>query len=336
MKLELNHDSNKNGKLIKNNFKTPILFLVFNRPDTTIKVFNEIQKIKPKKLYIAADGPRDGNINDEKKCNEVKELIFKNINWNCEIKSLLRENNLGCKKAVSSAIDWFFESEEMGIILEDDCVPHQDFFYFCEKLLNFYKNDTRVMMICGTNYLGIDHQFYDDYFFSKFYIVWGWATWKRAWKYYDVEMLQWPNFKENKNLNNFFYNIDISSYYEGMFDLLFYKKFNTWDIQWWFSCISQSAYSILPKYNLITNLGEIGTHSETQKDLSMNLPTKSFNIDNIKKNKFFTYSYEIDKLIYMKLGILQKNTVKNKVKKIFKKIIPKKIQKFLKSILKNK
>ncbi len=315
-------------------FDIPILFLVFNRPETTIHVFNEIKKIKPKKLYVASDGPRYGNYNDTEKCGQVKSIIEKGIDWDCKVKTLYRESNLGCKIAVSSAIDWFFSNEEMGIILEDDCVPSQDFFYFCEKLLNFYRNDTRVMMICGTNYLGTDNKFNEDYFFSKFYIVWGWASWRRAWEYYDVNMSEWPYYKKNNYLNNFFINIDISLYYEGMFDLLYYKNFDTWDIQWWFACISQYGFSVIPKYNLITNIGLIGTHSATQKDLSMYLPKKSFSIDNLKKNKLFIYNYELDKSIYKKLGVLPTNIFKSKVKKIIKKILPKKIFEFLKSILK--
>ena len=133
-------------------FDVPILFLVFNRPDVTKKVFEQIKKAKPKKLYIAADGPRKNIPNEKEICNEVIKFVTK-INWNCEVKTLFREENLGCGKAVSSAIDWFFENEEFGIILEDDCVPDQSFFGFCEQMLVKYKDDARIMMVAGTNYL---------------------------------------------------------------------------------------------------------------------------------------------------------------------------------------
>jgi hypothetical protein len=126
-----------------------LLFLVFNRPNETQKIFDEIKKVKPKKLYIAADGPRINK--DEEDCIKVKS-IFSIIDWDCQVYTLFREKNLRCKYVVSSAIDWFYENEEMRLILEDDCLPSQDFFRFCDLMLNKYKDDNRIRFITGFNF----------------------------------------------------------------------------------------------------------------------------------------------------------------------------------------
>ena len=143
------------GKMYKKELTTPVLFLIFNRPDTTEKVFKQIKIAKPKKLYVVADGPRKNNAEDEKNCILTRKLI-NNIDWDCDLKKLYRDENLGCKNSVSSAITWFFENEEMGIILEDDCYPDESFFEFCQILLKRYESENQVMMIAGTNYLDKD------------------------------------------------------------------------------------------------------------------------------------------------------------------------------------
>jgi len=147
-----------------NNFEIPILFLVFNRPELTLKVFNKIKEIKPKKLYVACDGPR--NLKNEKKIvNQVRE-ITNNIDWDCSLNKLFRDQNLGCKNAVSGALDWFFDNEEKGIILEDDCLPNEYFFYFCKELLLKYENDSKISMITGNNFQDGNFRGDGSYYFS--------------------------------------------------------------------------------------------------------------------------------------------------------------------------
>ncbi len=148
--------------------ETAVLFLVFNRLDTTKQVFEAIKEAKPPRLYIAADGARKDKSGEEEEVKAVREYVMKNIDWDCEIKTLFREKNFGCKYAVSGAIDWFFENEEQGIILEDDCLPSQSFFWFCEELLERYKDDMRIFMIAGTSYLFNEYEAINDYFFSKY------------------------------------------------------------------------------------------------------------------------------------------------------------------------
>ncbi len=239
---------------------TPILFLIFNRPDTTQVVFNEIRKAKPKQLYIAADGPRKNRSEDTILCQKTREII-EQVDWDCEVSTLYRNENLGCKRAVSSAIDWFFTHVEEGIILEDDCVPDQSFFFFCQKMLERYRNDERVMMISGTNYLFLKYEMEESYFFSKYYIIWGWATWRRAWKMYDIKMSDWLKYQETNQLGWIYSDKYLINWYNVMFQMAYEDKIDTWDIQWWYSCIFQNGLCIVPKYNLISNIGEFGHFS---------------------------------------------------------------------------
>ena len=235
-------------------FSTPVLFLVFSRPDTTRRVFEAIRQVKPSRLYIAADGPRDNKLGEDLKVQEVRKYVMSNIDWECEIKTLFREKNLGCKLAVSSAIDWFFENEEEGIILEDDCLPDVSFFPFCSELLERYRHDERVMMVSGVNFLGGQRLTPYSYFFSKYNYIWGWASWRRAWKHYDVNMRLWPEFREKAFLLGI---LDKKEYihWSKYFDDILSGKVDTWDAQWTFSLWTQNGLSVMPAVNLICNIG---------------------------------------------------------------------------------
>jgi hypothetical protein len=172
--------------------QTPVLFVIFNRLDTTNIVFKAIRKAQPKKLYIAADGPRPGNVSDEEKCTSIRKLVI-NVDWDCELKTLFREENLGCGLGPASAYDWFFEHEEEGIILEDDCLPDPSFFIYCQELLEKYRHDTKIMHITGSNFQkGWQNDEDYSYYFSSYPHEWGWATWRRAWKLYDFKVQKYP------------------------------------------------------------------------------------------------------------------------------------------------
>ena len=235
-------------------FKTPILFLIFNRPENTLEVFNEIKRIKPAKLYISADGPRLNNKEDLKKC-ELTKKIFDTIDWNCEVKTNFREVNFGCKLAVSSGISWFFEHEEMGIILEDDCLPNRSFFIFCEIMLHKYQNDTRIMHIGGTNFQLYKKKLEKSYYFSKLIHVWGWATWKRAWDLYDIEMNNLEEFKNEEIIKSIFSNAKDQNYWIDTLVNVKKNKIDTWDFMWVFSVWKNNGLSIIPHRNLIKNIG---------------------------------------------------------------------------------
>jgi hypothetical protein len=249
---------------------TPVLFLIFNRPDTTQKVFNTIRQAKPTQLFIAADGPRPDKEGEKEKCEQAREII-KQIDWDCEVKTLFRDKNLGCKIAVSSAIDWFFENVEEGIILEDDCLPSQSFFWFCQELLSKCKYDTRVLHIGGTNPIGLINTS-NTYYFSKYNRIWGWATWKRAWKYFDYKIKYWPELKKDK-IHYYYFNHKEAKYWENIWDKIYENKIDTWDYQW-FLCRLIQGKAIIPSVNLVSNIGfnNYATHTKNLVNSLANLP----------------------------------------------------------------
>lgn len=246
---------------------TPVLFLIFNRPDVTKKVFEAIRQAKPPRLYVAADGPRKDKEGEAEVVQKVRKLVMDNIDWNCEVKTLFREKNLGCKYAVSGAIDWFFENEEMGIILEDDCLPSQSFFWFCEELLDRYKDDLRIWHIGGHKppYLTSDQYSYN---FSRFTHIWGWASWANRWKHYDVTLFK---FKKNKKLLSkyeFFSEEFENKSRIKILDKVLNGRIDTWDYQWNFTVRINNGLSIRPSVNLIGNVGfgEDATHTSTKNE----------------------------------------------------------------------
>lgn len=293
-------------------FDVPILFLIFNRPDTTQKVFDVIKDIKPKYLFVAGDGPRDNYY--EKKQVERTRKVLNQINWKCEIRTYFRNENLGCKLAVSSAIDWFFENIEMGIILEDDCLPHSSFFPYCKELLIKYKDEEKIMQISGFNALN-RLKIPNSYYFSKFGTIWGWATWQRAWKYYDVELKKWPYVKENKLYKKFCDSLLERKWRIKIFDGIYHNEINTWDYQWSFAKLLENGLSIIPSKSLIANIGFDNSathttysspHSGIDKYSELVFPLK--HPSQIERNKY------LDKKFFSKF--VMGNKIKNWVHKI--------------------
>lgn len=238
---------------------TPVLFLVFNRPETTARVFEKIRKAKTPKLFVAADGPRNTRAGEAEKCDEVRKIATA-VDWSCEVKTLFRDHNLGCRKAVSSAIDWFFENVEEGIILEDDCLPHQDFFRFCQELLEYYRDDERIMHVGGTNFLLGEKRGVASYYFSCYAHIWGWASWRRAWKHYDVDL---EHLDEDILLENLKSKRAVRRWLEILTKVKNYAHgFNTWDFQWNYALWVNHGLAVIPKSNLISNIGfDSGTHN---------------------------------------------------------------------------
>jgi len=234
--------------------RIPILFLIFNRPDTTQKVFNAIRQAKPKQLFIAADGHREDKEGEKEKCKQAKKII-EQVDWDCELKTLFRDKNLGCKIAVSSAINWFFENVEEGIILEDDCLPNQSFFWFCQELLEYYRNDTRIMHISGDNFQFGRKRGEGSYYFSKYSHIWGWATWRRAWRCFDVNMKNFEEFKTGNQINNVLQIKQQQKYWIKNFELTYNGKINTWDYIWLYTCFINNGLCIMPNKNMVSNLG---------------------------------------------------------------------------------
>lgn len=260
--------------MLKNKFKVPVLLTIYNRPDTTAMVFKQIREYTPALLFIAADGPKENVVNDREKCAQTREIINQ-IDWDCEIKTLFREKNLGCKAALSNGINWFFQNVEEGIILEDDCLPNPAFFRFCAELLEYYRNDKRIMMISGDNFqFGKKCSEY-SYYFSKYAYIWGWASWRRAWNYYDVDMKLWPKIRDDSTFFNILDTKKEVSYWKNIFEMIYMGKKNTWDYQWLFSCWLQRGFTIVPKVNLISNIGfgKMSAHTKV-KSIFANLESE--------------------------------------------------------------
>ena len=296
--------------------KTPVLFLVFNRLDTTQQVFEAIRQAKPPRLYIAADGARESKDGESKKVQEVREYILKHIDWGCEIKTLFREKNLGCKYAVSGAITWFFEHEEMGIILEDDCLPSQSFFWFCEALLERYQDDTRIGMISGDNFQNGIKRGDADYYFSIYNHIWGWASWANRWEKYDVSL---SGFENAQFIDNLIKDNNTNKYWKNVFNQMKQQKVDTWDYQWTFTLWSQNQFTILPNVNLISNIGfgVDATHTTSDSEFS-----KLISYDLVLKNHplHVEINKEADKFT-AKLMFVQKTIferIKYKIKRVFR------------------
>jgi hypothetical protein len=295
---------------------TPVLFLTFNRFDTTKRVFAEIRKAKPRELFIASDGPRKNKEGEEQLVREIRQYVLSNIDWNCNVKTLFREKNLGCKYAVSGAIDWFFTNVDQGIILEDDCLPNQSFFKFCQKMLEVYKNNKRIMHISGTNIM--EESAGNDYFFSQLYNVWGWATWRRAWRYYDVDVKSWPKFRKSGGMKKF--SIDLLDNIENTVGMekLYRGETNTWDYQWAFCCILHNGLSIIPKYNLITNIGFGGGGTHTNdfvKNMTLKRKPLKFPL-RINNNVVSSKQYRVSARKFFGKGRI-KRFLKRTLRKIF-------------------
>jgi GR25 family glycosyltransferase involved in LPS biosynthesis len=234
--------------------KTPVLFLIFNRPVLTEQVFAAIKKAKPTQLFVAADGYRANKDNENDLCEKTRSLVLNNIDWDCEVHTLLREKNLGCKMAVSSAITWFFNNVEEGIILEDDVLPDESFFPFCEELLEKYRVDERVMLVSGANLLE-DWQSDKCSYFSGHIGIWGWASWRRAWKLYDQEMRNWSDDGVQHSLKNAIGSDDLFEYFKGMLAYAHSGAFDTWDVQWLYSVLFNRGVALNPSVNMIKNIG---------------------------------------------------------------------------------
>jgi len=247
---------------------TAVLLLVFNRPETTRCVFLKIREAKPRRLYIAADGQRPGIDGEAELCRKVREISTA-VDWDCEVKTRFLEENQGCKLAVSSAISWFFENEEYGIILEDDCLPDGSFFQFCGELLERYRDDSRIMMISGTN-IEQETAGKNSYDFSRYPHIWGWATWRRAWQFYDDTMNAWPQFRQSETFRTMF-DGRTSRYWRNVFDRAYENRINSWASVWALCYFVKGGLSIFPASNLVSNIGNLaeGTHTNIFFDTAM-------------------------------------------------------------------
>jgi hypothetical protein len=254
----------------------PVLLLAFNRPDTTAKVIDALREARPKSVFFAVDGARSDRVNERERVSAVHRLA-ETIDWDCNIQTLFRDTNLGCKVAVSEAITWFFDHVESGIVLEDDCVAHPSFFSFAAELLDRYREDERVCMISGDNFqLGRQRSPY-SYYPSRFTHIWGWASWRRAWRVYDHAMSRWPEQRAAGWLQTYLGNTQAARYWTRVFDETHGERNSSWAYRWTYSAWDNDALTLIPEVNLVSNIGfgDQATHTLNKRNRFAALPLES-------------------------------------------------------------
>jgi hypothetical protein len=232
----------------------PVAMFVFNRPDTTARVLDAVRRVRPRRLLVIADGPRLARDGEAQRCEEVRAL-FGRIDWQCEVERDFAPQNLGCRSRLSSGLDWVFDRVEEAIVLEDDCLPDPTFFPYCEALLARYRHEPRVMAITGDNFQEGRRRGTASYYFSRFMHVWGWASWRRAWRHYDVTLADWPSRRETGWLEEVLGSVGGARAWKEIFDRTRSGAVDTWDYQWVYAIWAQSGLVATPNVNLVSNIG---------------------------------------------------------------------------------
>lgn len=286
--------------------KTPVLLLIFNRPDHTRRVLDSIRKAKPERLYIASDGPRKNNKQDERLCAATKEVV-EHIDWPCDVKRLYRNENMSCDYAIIDAVNWFFSMEDEGIILEDDCIPSVSFFQYCSLLLEAYRNNPDIAMISGTLFYNKELTSKHNFYISDFMYTWGFATWKRVWT--DIDFYRKIDYKIAEQCLMKRYN-NHALYVESHLRILRdaeKEPIPYWDYSFFIHNLCKGMSGIIPNVNLVSNIGNSGTHFIDSKSLLLNTPIHELTI---KENFLST------------VGTLTESHKKKIMKAIVQKIYP--------------
>ena len=299
--------------------KTPVVLIIFNRPAQTEKVFDVIRQAKPPKLLVIADGSRAERPGEAEKCAAARAVIDR-VDWDCEVFKNYSDVNLGCDPRISSGLNWVFETVEEAIILEDDCVPHSTFFRYCEELLERYRHDARVMNISGQNVLFGRHRTEYSYYFSRYTLCWGWASWRRAWQYFDVDVKLWPEIRDQNLIKNVLVDPYAVKVWERTVQLLYDGYLTGWDFKWMFACWLQNGFCIIPNGNLVTNIGHgsEATHTNDEKSPYNNMLVEAMSFP-LKHPPFVIRNLEADKFTQRTLFDYDPNffkKVQNKLKKI--------------------
>ena len=300
----------------------PILLIVFNRPVTTRRVFEAVRNARPSKLFVAADGPRKYKEGEAERCKLVREIATA-VDWDCEVQTLFRETNLGCGIGPSSAITWFFEHEEEGIILEDDCLPSPEFFTFCSELLDRYRHDERIMNIGGCNFLpaGYHNDSVVSYYFSKHGNTWGWATWGRAWRLYDYNMRSYKSARQQEVLEHSYNSLAEKEYFLRIFERTYIdnRSITWWDYQWEFLLRTNSALTVVPNKNLVVNIGigEDATHTTNPNGLAAKMRHEQLHLP-IKHPEHIVPDYNKDVIFFKTM----KTTFRSRIKSRIRSLVP--------------
>lgn len=254
-------------------FDTPILLIAWRRPHTVRQVIDAIRLVAPTRIFVACDGPSPERPGEAEKVSATREVIENEINWPCQIERLYSDVNQGCSLGPIRAISWFFEHVEEGIILEDDCVPHPDFFNYCSNLLDRFRHDNRVWCISGNNFQNGQWRGDGSYYFSRYNHCWGWASWRRCWQHFDASLSLWPAFFDSGLLDAVFEDLLERDYWRIIWQRTYEKQvpITWWDYQWTFACLSQNGLTTLPNRNLVHNVGfgEDATHTKVIADSTL-------------------------------------------------------------------
>ncbi|ASC71445.1 hypothetical protein XM38_023970 [Halomicronema hongdechloris C2206] len=278
---------------------TPVALIIFNRPELTQKALEAIALVQPPVLYVIADGPRTGHPSDAAACKQTRALVDQ-IPWDCQVIKIYADNNLGCRERVSSGLDWVFNHTETAIVLEDDCIADPTFFHFCEQLLERYRDDTRVMAISGDNFQrSRQPRTPYSYYFSRYPHCWGWATWRRAWQCYDNTMALWPNIRDGCWLYDLLESRFEVAYWRRVFQKVYDNQINSWAFRWTFACWLHSGLAILPRVNLVSNIGfsSYSTHTRNRSSPFAALPVAAMPFP-LKHPPFMIRDVQADRFTY--------------------------------------
>jgi hypothetical protein len=234
-------------------FNVPILFIIYKRRNSALKVMDVISKIKPKKLYISQDGPR--NTGNALLIDEVRKAVLAKVNWNCKLTVWVHEKNFGLKEHIPEAFNKFFKKEEYGIYLEDDTLPSEDFFYYEQKLLEKYKNDGRIFSINATNYYSDKLKSKYSYYLSQIGDIWGFGLWRRSWKLYNSFLYDFDRTSKTMKYKKYFFSKGYKFYLESFWKAIKNKRLDSWAMQLVYAAIKNDMYFISPTVNMVNNIG---------------------------------------------------------------------------------
>ena len=281
-----------------NQFEVPIVLIIFNRFDITQHTLQILREFKPKQLFVIGDGPRKHIFQEQEKINRTRDVI-QTVDWGCDLEKKYSNINLGCKENISQGLTWVFNQVHEAIILEDDCVPDLSFFRFCRELLEYYRHDRRVMAISGDNFqLGKCRTEY-SYYFSRYPHCWGWATWRRAWQLYDEQMSLWPEIRDGGWLNDILLYKPEERYRRKIFQRVYENKIDTWDYRWTLTCWQQNGLTVLPKVNLVSNIGfgDDGSHTKDKYNPFSRMSTENLDFP-LKHPPFLIRDARADRFTY--------------------------------------
>lgn len=277
--------------------KTPVAFIIFNRRETTQRVFNAIAEARPPRLLVIADGPRTGVEGERERCEQTRAVI-EQVDWECEVLTNFAEVNMGLEPRVISGLNWVFEHCEEAIVFEDDCLPHPTLFPYCDDLLERYRDDERVMMLSGCNFHPHSNPTPYSYHFTRYSFTWGWATWRRAWQHFDAEMRLWPLLRETPWLSDLLGDEAAARFFRGIFDRSL-GGFLEWDYRWMFACWAQNGLAVTPSVNLLSNIGfgTGATHTTNTASPVANLPAMEISFP-LEGPPFMARDSEADRMIF--------------------------------------